>query len=68
MSRDIPAALLNALSGSEIEPSYAVEFMFEPFRATVTVPAPEFLMNTTLPALGLAGSVIVRALAEFTIS
>jgi len=29
MSRDIPSALLTALTGSEIEPFYACEFMFD---------------------------------------
>jgi hypothetical protein len=42
--------------------------MFEPFLATVTVADPAFLIKTTLPALGLAGSVIVTALLELTIN
>jgi hypothetical protein len=34
MSRDIPSALLNALSGSSIQPFYAVELMFDPKTVT----------------------------------
>ena len=34
MSRDIPAALLTALSQPEIQPFYAVELMFDPRTVT----------------------------------
>ena len=57
-----------AAASAANDPSLAVELMFEPFRPTVTTPAPAFLIKTTLPADGLAGRVIVTALLELTIS
>ena len=49
-------------------PSAAAELMFELLRPTVTNPAPALEIITVSPALGLAGSVMVNALALFAIS
>lgn len=57
MSRDIPAALLNALSGSEIEPFYAVEFMFDP-RTTTDVNGNAFTVGPFRLWTGLGERII----------
>lgn len=57
MSRDIPAALLNALSGSEIEPFYAVEFMFDP-RITTDVNGNAFTVGPFRLWTGLGERII----------